>query len=91
MDPRSGERCDQEPDRLPAPGRPGRDRTPNANSEPYASDQRKSLHPFEYDPQRFRSLLDETFERVAIKGMTDEAVGAGFLPMAWYLMAICWT
>jgi len=65
--------------------------TPNSVSAPYASARRKASHPFEYDPRTFDELLAGTFPRRHTYAMTDEIVSTAFLPLAWYLMAVCWT
>lgn len=63
--------------------------TPNISSKPFASQRRLSSHIHEFEPKEFETLLRKHFKHVFLFSMTDEVVSTSFLPMSWYLMAIC--
>ena len=63
--------------------------TPNVTSQPYASKRRLATHKHEYNAEEYREILEENFSKVFLFGMNDEIVSTQFLPMSWYLMAIC--
>jgi len=63
--------------------------TPNIASQKYASRRRLSTHQHEFEAEEYRSLLEKHFSHVFLFGMNDEIVSTQFLPMSWYLMAIC--
>lgn len=62
--------------------------TPNALSARFASARRKATHPYEYDPDTFRELLDSQFGRSFVFSMTDETISTSFPKLAWYLLGL---
>jgi 2-polyprenyl-3-methyl-5-hydroxy-6-metoxy-1,4-benzoquinol methylase len=63
--------------------------TPNKVSAAWASKRRLQSHAYEFGPKDFESVLRSSFKRVFLFSMTDEIVSTSFLPLAWYLMAVC--
>ena len=63
--------------------------TPHVKSRPYASARRLDTHPFEFEAAEFKACLAKKFKNVFLFSMTDETVSTQFLPLSWYLMAVC--
>lgn len=62
--------------------------SPNVLSGPYRSEQSKSVHVHEYEPDELQEVCRRHFARTFLFSMNDEVVHTGFSKMAWFFYVV---